>query len=255
MGVMGIVFLLVVLIHCADCKSDYRNTPEEVEVEHEIHEAFKAAFSNRSDEVQDFFNKTFGQGGNASEVAERFQEAWGTTSEEVKRFVNETYWNISRIMSGNDSTPKTPSASVSYGELTEKINNYRLQVKASPDSVSGGPGKVVHKPEAPHAGVLDTAWNYFKSVFGVNPKATPPPHQSKSIPNKVDPPSAGLEPSPVDHHGGLYVGLIAMVAALFVLLQSIFNRNNLVSKQVTHSKNSLSYKPKSQVPSGYVRIA
>ena len=243
--VLLVVIAAFALVHAGN---PHDQDADEREVEHEIHEAFKAAFSNRSDEVQDFFNKTFGQGGNATEIAERFKEAWGSTSEGVKRFVNETYWNISRIMSGNDSDKSVATtASLGYDEILEKINAYQ----ASSQKVEK---HQTPKPEPAHGGILDTAWNYFKSVFGVNPKPSPTPH--KSIPNTVPPPSAAISatPSPVPHQGGLYVGIIAMLAALFVLVQSIFNRNSLVNKQVS-SKSSWQSQQRSQVPSGYVRIA
>lgn len=243
-----VLLFVVTVFAVAQAENQMDEAEEEREVEREIHEAFKAAFSNRSDEVQDFFNKTFGPGGNATDIAERFKEAWGSTSEGVKRFVNETYWNISRIMSGNDSD-KPVEASLSYDQITEKINAYQAPSKS----------KKQHETPAPqptHGGILDTAWNYFKSVFGVNPKPKPTSSPHKSVPNTVPPPSAALSAttSPVPHQGGLYVGIVAMLAALFVLLQSMFNRNSLVNKQVSTKSPWISSQP-SQVPSGYVRIA
>lgn len=250
--------LLCALVLLVTVRSEHQreDKEEEKEVEREIHEAFKAAFSNRSDEIQDFFNKTFGPGGNASDIAERFKQAWGSTSEGVKRFVNDTYWNISRIMTANDTDKAVATtASLGYDDITARINNYQA---SSPE-----PGKekvpAKPKPDSHHGGILDTAWNYFKSVFGVNPKPTTAPH--KSVPNTVPPPSAASASIPstspvVPHQGGLYVGIITMFAALFVLLQAMFNRNSLVNKQVaTPSSKSSIRSRNSQVPSGYVRIA
>jgi hypothetical protein len=251
-----VTFLVYAIYTIAGVNCDTpEQTKEEKELEREIHEAFKAAFSNRSDEIQDFFNKTFGQGGNASDIADRFRQAWGSTSDGVKRFLNDTYWNISRIMSGNDTQV---ASALGYAIITERINGYptALLAKSTP------PVKHDQKQQSDsqHQGVLDTAWNYFKSVFGVTPKPTPPHHKSSPSVNSVPPPPATASipsvESPVPHRGGLYIGILAMAAALLVFFQATFNRKlptaALTSPFAKYPPPSSEH---SQVPSGYVRIA
>ena len=157
-------------------------------------------------------------------------------------------------MTANDTDKAVATTgSLGYDDITARINNYQAS------SPQPGEEKDRSKPKPDSHGILDTAWNYFKSVFGVNPKPTTAPR--KSVPNTVTPPSSTSAsnpstPSVVPHQGGVYVGIIAMFAALFVLLQAMFNRNSLVNKQVTtpSSKSSIRFR-NSQVPSGYVRIA
>ena len=93
------------------------NDKQQEEHERAIRDSFNAAYTNRSDDLHEFFNRTFAPGGDASQVAKRFQEAWGTASQEVRHFVNETYWNISKIMQGQDNLGDAQEAIASLSGL------------------------------------------------------------------------------------------------------------------------------------------
>lgn len=201
---------------------------EEKEIEKQFRDAFKSAFSNRSDEIGQFFNETFGPGGNASDVSERFVEAWEGASEGVRRFVKETYWNISQIIERDNSSTEATNASsmelISAGihkraEDTKKetVSHHR-EIKSNEEDDS----------------VVTRAWNYFKSVFG------------NSTPNQSSPQvNAALPPQPhVSSHGAAWLGFIISVASLLLVVQTASKE-----KYVTNRRESAH-----QVPSGYVRI-
>ena len=202
-------------------------------MEKEIEQAFKSAYTNRSDEVGDFFNKTFGPGGDADEIGRRFQTAWKGASEGVRQFVNETYWNISQTMRGENLTD--PQAALE--DITARVSK---QIEADHDQKSSKHSKPTAVPQdgskdKDHQSILDTAWNYFTSVFGVSTKG--------------EPVVAGAAPLPENKpRGGLTLGLITLLAGLLLLVQAGLNRNSWINKPVEtpHSRP--------EVPSGYVRI-
>lgn len=193
---------------------------KQVDYEATIKATFKAAYGNRSDELQDFFNRTFSAGGNASDVAERFEAAWDSASEGVKKFVNETYTNISKIMQGDE------------GKITETVSE---PIASLSQDASGNNNST--------ESTLDTAWNYFKSVFGVSPEHTPSP---KGLKFSHQEESAALPEEPAKSNGGIYLGIMTMIAAVFLVFQATLNRNSLFNKEV--------HRASPQVPSGYVRI-
>lgn len=211
---MRITAAIVVLLVVDTFAQNTHVDPQE-EYETAVRKAFDDAYANRTDELQDFFNQTFGAGGNATEVAERFKIAWKSASEGVKQFVGETYQNISRIMSTNTTEVSNELiASLSnMDEIDSRIASYSA-VDENKDTDS-----------TTETGRLDAIWNYFKNLFG-KPKETASMTQ------------------PVNHHTGVYLGLLTMLAALFLAFQTTLNRNSLLNKHVQHE----------YVPRGYVRI-
>lgn len=209
-----------------------RNETETSQQEKDIQDAFKAAYSNRSSELKEFFNETFH--GEPSEIADRFRQSWDSASDGVKQFVSETYQNISQIMKGENST--APNAGLApFDDIKEKITN------AIPEDTSDS----THPPRD----MLDSAWGYFKSVFGVDPRATPEPKESD---NSSDQPSASLPiaPQPPSSAGFMF-GLVTIAAALFLLYQT----SSVNSKSVLNvSDRSSPQKRRHEVPSGYVRL-
>lgn len=189
--------------------------------EQEIQDAFRAAYSNRSQEIGEFFNKTFGPGGDAEEIGQRFKTAWRDASDGVRQFVNETYWNISRTL----------------GEPSETEREAMLSSYPSAERSKEGskPKKPKPEPQDDQKSILDTAWNYFKSVFGVSP----------AKPNS-EPASAG---SPMSHkaHNGLFLGLLTLLAGMSLLLQAGVNRNSWINKTAMAASRD-------SAPPGYVRL-
>ena len=242
---MRTIWTIVVLCALHECSSQSaKGKVEEKQTEQDIRDAFTSAFSNRSEEVGQFFNQTFGPGGNASEIADRFKTAWQGASEGVKRFVNETYWNISKTIQGENAT----SSGMELLDVSAAVSRYAATAPKEPTPRTKSDETL--KQRAPsdetsteHHSVLDSAWNYFKSVFGVNPdKAKPVP----SVAPKHHPEASIPEPA-TSSHSGLYLGLIMMMAGGALVLQTTMNRNSLVNKNL--------YTRKQEVPSGYVRIA
>jgi hypothetical protein len=220
---------LVLLISVICYSQDHQKT--EKEVEKEIEQAFRSAYSNRSEEIGDFFNKTFGPGGDADEIGHRFQTAWKSASEGVRRFVNETYWNISKTMQGDDET--NPSASLE--EIYALVSHTVEEAHKKKSSKHGSPTDAPEEKVDEHKSILDTAWNYFKSVFGVSTKG--------------EPPVAGLTQNAVPGpRGGMTLGILTLLAGVILLVQAGLNRNSWINKPVAESPT------RSQVPSGYVRI-
>ena len=206
----------------------------EKESEKAIEDAFRSAYANRSEEISDFFNKTFGPGGDADEIGERFKVAWQGASSGVKRFVNETYWNISRTIRGDPAM----NATVSLEEVTARISASVEHSKSNSgkSSKSKPTYKVKIDDKQEQGSVLDTAWNFFKSVFG-QPTKGDPPMASLS-------PTASLAPA---NAGGFTLGLLSFVAGFILLIQAGLNRNSMVNKPAAPASIS-------EVPSGYVRI-
>ena len=197
----------------------------EKEIEEEFRDAFRSAFSNRSDEVGQFFNQTFGQGGNATEIADRFRTAWQGDSEGVRHFVNETYWNITRVLQGDNPQGY---GGVNMEEVTAMISKHRSKSDKIPNTPSDGE----------HDSVVDKAWNHFKNVFA----------PSKPVQNKSPEPATASIPAPAQSsHNGLFLMLISLFASVILVFQTTFNRNGFVNKQV--------YNEPARVPNGYVRIA
>jgi hypothetical protein len=225
-----IIFLLAAF--CA--AQDHERT--EKDIEKDIEKAFKAAYANRSDELGDFFNKTFSPGGDAEEYEKRFEAAWKDASEGVRRFVNETYWNISKTMRGENTSYPTESLEDVTALISEKVREASekrgKEAHASKRTKTSEEGK----PEE-HGSILDTAWNYFKSVFGVSTKG--------------EPPVAGLaQDITLPRSSGLTLGVFTLLAGVMLLIQAGLNRNSWINKPLASS--DIGCPP--EVPSGYVRI-
>jgi hypothetical protein len=206
----------------------------EKESEKAIEDAFRSAYVNRSEEISDFFNKTFGPGGDADDIGERFKVAWEGASSGVKRFVNETYWNISRTIQGDPVV----NATMSLEDVTARISASaeHAQSRSGKSGKSKPTDKVKGDDKQEQASVLDTAWNFFKSVFGQPTKGDPP---MASVPE-----TASLAPT---NTGGFTLGLLSFVAGFILLIQAGLNRNSMVNKPAAPASIS-------EVPSGYVRI-
>lgn len=215
---------LVVALSVVSTMSEHSNETQEYrESEKQIQDAFKAAYSNRSEELHEFFNQTFG--GDPSEIADRFKESWDDASEGVKQFISETYHNISRVMNGTNSSSEYPSASLSsgkeYDELKEKLTHADHELeKESPETHD----------------MVDSAWQYFKSVFGVDPRDKKTPTASMPVQQT--------------HTGGVFLGLITLAAALFLMWQTSF-----ATSRRTVTTGWSKQRMTSEIPSGYVRLA
>lgn len=223
-------FLLLLTGLCAASEAKPRtdNQGRREEEEKRVGDMFKAAYGNTSDEIGKFFNETFGPGGDSGEISSRFKAAWDSASDGVRRFVNETYQNITQILKGGEESTKTASLS----SITEMIGSYDAALHQE------GKNKSRHveeqKGDEPHLSMLDNAWNYFKSVFGVST------------------PEAGMIlPRVETGHKGVLLGVISLLAGLFLLFQTTLNRNSLVNKNVYESSVP---GPRPEVPSGYVRL-
>lgn len=223
-----LVFTMVAITVIPILSASDAKKGEGKEIEKEFRDAFKSALSNRSDEIGQFFNETFGLGGNASDVAERFVEAWDSAGEGVRRFVKETYWNISQIIErDNSSTEATNSSSM---ELISAGIHKRAEETTK--------GTVIDHREIQFTeednSVVTRAWNYFMSVFG------------NSTPNQSSPPvTAALPTQPhVSSHGAAWLGFIISVASILLLVQTASKEKYVnIRRESAH-----------QVPSGYVRI-
>jgi hypothetical protein len=218
---------MVCYVVASSKEHDISEKESEREIEKQFRQAFRSAFSNPSDEVGEFLNQTFGQGGDASEIAERFRLAWQGASQGVRRFVNETYWNITRVLEGE----KVPG----YGEeAMERVSSMISEHKHMGDQLQGDPN------ETKNRSVVDAAWNYFKNEFSPSK-----PESSKSS----EPVSAAMM-APTGSswsHNRLFLMVISLLASVILVFQTTLNRNSFVNKQV--------YNEPSRVPSGYVRIA
>ena len=195
----------------------------------QIEDAFRAAYSNRSDELGDFFNKTFGPGGDAEEIATRFKTAWQGANEGVKQFVNETYWNISRTMRSADGADALLASYPVASAAKHHESKHEKPVQDEPE----------------HKSILDTAWNYFKSVFGVNPDRNAEPVPSSVSASSVPAPSASMAAPQASHHSTV-LGLFTLVAGVFLLVQAGVNRNSWINKQVSGRS--------AEIVPGYVRL-
>ncbi len=190
--------------------------------EKDVQEAFKGAYIDRSGELKEFFEQTFH--GKPSEIADRFKGAWEGASEGVKQFVFETYQNISEVMESENSI----HASLSSSEMHEKINNHVPHKESESDA-------------EPQKDVLDSAWEYFKSVFGVDPR------DEKSTP------AASLPSSPAStttSKSGVMFGLLTIAAALFLLYQTTVSHKSVLDPSSSAKRISRPH----EVPMGYVRL-
>jgi hypothetical protein len=227
------------LIGALSGHSTKNQTTEKDSSEEDIREAFKSAYSNRSDEIEKFFNETFGPGGDPHEVSSRFKDAWHSASQGVRHFVRETYDNITKIMKGENETMK---AEASLRGITALVGEYDAAMQANRTS-RGKEKTPKHETEedAESESMLDTAWNYFKSVFGVtkSPGSEPPVLPEATM--------AGERPS---SGKGMLLGFITLLAGVFLLFQTTLNRNSLVNKNVYETVPAA----RPEVPSGYVRL-
>lgn len=227
LALFGLIFITSSALVSAQ---NHRRTGKDVEKD--IEQAFKSAYSNRSEEIGEFFNKTFAPGGDAEKIGHRFQKAWKGASEGVRQFVNETYWNISKTMKGEDAFgPAATLANIS-ALVAKHIE------KSGKKSHPGTEKTTDEKQTSPeHESVLDTAWNYFRSVFGVSTKGEPPV-------------AGAAMTAPVHSSGGLTLGVFTLLAGVLLLVQAGLNRNSWINKPVDESLP----RRKPEVPSGYVRI-
>jgi hypothetical protein len=209
----------------------------EKESEREIEEAFRSAYSNRSEEISEFFNRTFGPGGDAEDIGRRFKKAWKGASEGVQQFVNETYWNISRTLRPEDK----PNGSSSLEDITARISLSASEAHAHSKSQKHEAHRTPDDEEPQeHQSVLDSAWNYFKSVFGVSTKGGPPGAAMSASSSMVSPTT-----------GGITLGVFTILAGVLLLVQAGLNRNSWINKSATSSADTPLM---TEVPSGYVRI-
>lgn len=231
----------VILLTSLACKSFAKPetpSPMDIEVdEQRMSNLFKSAYQNRSDEIGSFFNETFGPGGHSDEISARFKAAWDTASDDVRKFVNETYQNISKIIKVQNESSEVVA---SLSGISEMIGSYDAALNQN---------KTAHKHERSvkedtHQSMLDTAWNYFKSVFGVNVNPS-------SSPSSAPYPEAGISANNRSEVGqkGVMLGLLTLLAGLFLMFQTTFNRNSLVNKNMVYAES-----PTPEVPAGYVRL-
>ena len=235
MRILGYSFITILCLLRSSAAQDHHKT--EKESEKEIEEAFRSAYSNRSEEISEFFNKTFGPGGDAEEIGQRFKQAWKGASEGVREFVNETYWNISRTLRPEDK----PTASSSLEDITARVSRSaeksRVHSKSEKHEAHKTPDD--EKPEE-HQSVLDSAWNYFKSVFGVSTKGEP-----------AEAAMSAAAPAISQNASGITLGLFTLLAGVLLLVQAGLNRNSWINKSATSSADAPLMR---EVPSGYVRI-
>jgi hypothetical protein len=231
--------ILLTFLACQSFGKPETPSPTESEIdEKQISDMFKSAYPNRSDEIGSFFNETFGPGGHSDEISSRFKSAWDTASDDVRKFVNETYQNISKIIKAQNETAEVDA---SMSGISEMIGNYDAALHQNKTDHKHE-GSV--KEETPHQSMLDTAWNYFKSVFGVSVNRS-------SSPSTAPHPAAGISANNRSEvgHKGVMLGLLTLLAGLFLMFQTTFNRNSLVNKNMVYAES-----PIPEVPAGYVRL-
>jgi len=283
---MNSIWAIVWLLAVSACGSGDTDHEQAKIIERDMRKAFEAAFSNRSDQMDEFFNQTFGPGVDQYEARERFKQAWESTSHGVRHFINETYTNISRIIQGKNDTVENEEASV-------------------PKRAISGPAVIKHDTPTPNKnkdGSLDSVWNFFRNIFGTNGgsnttsvptkshSATPDAtkvrsgisskksrhfnqtkdsegfgqkiwndikgifegnQSSQSVPETPVAAAAASLSSQSQTSWGLNIGMLAVLSVVFVLFQITLNRNSLLNK------GAIMRGPPHPNPvhSGYVRIA